>query len=739
MKNIKLSQPKRLIVAVIYLVLIFLSVSILGGNLFELVTGSTDESLWFYSGILLIIMGQYVTEPFFSTPADALANSISAILALICINNKKDFSGFWVLFIGVSILAVLSIVTIIVKDKENRFSKALYFVVSKIGNSKVLFSIIYLLSAYNFFFKTNKNNYLIISLAIWMCITFWHLAEIFVGFSSKLFKIIEEKSKVVNIGKVIKCNNKSMLIIDIPKEKSNFEGLLQSFVVIKNTNNGYNVGMIIDIKNHINSYWGTVILFTSENENIIIPSSYISNSNNSVEKDNAYSIDLNDLPPEIIGHIKSDYIYNNIGDFVGYIKPESDINRINFSICSNKSKVKEGSIVKVNINGKGVLYQVINGITKENAEDCNNDFGFICGKARKLGQYDYESNTLISVPWVPDTNERVFLNNCLAEINLQDIAENSIGRLPETDMQIPIKDINSLVTHNTAILGILGIGKSCLTFELIKKVLDNSDCKVICIDITNQYCSEGGLLKYVGEEFIHNDIGSNMYQKLDVSAKNKGTTSKPSEWGNIKEYKEVITDLIKSFFDSEKGRVLVVNPDNHNVTKAASSFNIQESIALSVVEKTRIISEQILDYCMQKGQINKARCCVVLEEAHSLVPEWNSVSSAGDTNATNGTAKVILQGRKYGLGCILVTQRTANVTKSILNQCNTIFSLRVYDDTGKSFLENYIGNDYSSTLPTLEERHAIAIGKSLGLKQPVVLQLNDRKFFCENHGDKKIK
>jgi uncharacterized protein len=67
----------------------------------------------------------------------------------------------------------------------------------------------------------------------------------------------------------------------------------------------------------------------------------------------------------------------------------------------------------------------------------------------------------------------------------------------------------------------------------------------------------------------------------------------------------------------------------------------------------------------------KARACLVYEEAHSLVPEWNSVVNEGDKNATSGTARAILQGRKYGLGCLLVTQRTANVTKTILNLAET--------------------------------------------------------------------
>lgn len=77
---------------------------------------------------------------------------------------------------------------------------------------------------------------------------------------------------------------------------------------------------------------------------------------------------------------------------------------------------------------------------------------------------------------------------------------------------------------------------------------------------------------------------------------------------------------------------------------------------------------------------------------------------------------------------MVVTQRTANVGKSILNlnQCNATFALRVFDDTGKQFLENYIGQDYAQTLATLEERHAIAVGKGVRLKQPVIIRLNDR-------------
>lgn len=127
--------------------------------------------------------------------------------------------------------------------------------------------------------------------------------------------------------------------------------------------------------------------------------------------------------------------------------------------------------------------------------------------------------------------------------------------------------------------------------------------------------------------------------------------------------------------------------------------------------------------------VDQARACLVYEEAHSLVPEWNSVASDGDKNATAASARAILQGRKFGLGCLLVTQRTANVTKTILNQCNSIFAMRTFDDTGKDFLGNYIGSDYARVLPSLQERHAVFFGKASSCDDPVLIRLNDRDNF----------
>ncbi len=71
------------------------------------------------------------------------------------------------------------------------------------------------------------------------------------------------------------------------------------------------------------------------------------------------------------------------------------------------------------------------------------------------------------------------------------------------------------------------------------------------------------------------------------------------------------------------------------------------------------------------------------------------------------------------------------MTKTILNQCNTVFALRVFDATGMEFLKNYIGEDYAAVLSTLDDRHAVVFGRASSCRNPVLVRLNDRPDFLK--------
>src|SRR5207253_2809234 len=153
------------------------------------------------------------------------------------------------------------------------------------------------------------------------------------------------------------------------------------------------------------------------------------------------------------------------------------------------------------------------------------------------------------------------------------IAQSAIGRLPETDLEVPIKDLDSLVTHNTAILGILGIGKSCLAYELIRRVTAEG-IKVICIDITNEYKKE--LPVYIpGDGAIVTD-DENAFNAINAKFEyvhSEGQKQVPDKSGNAAEYKAAIRKDLSSFlfgadaiptpaFETSK-KVRIYNVDYH--------------------------------------------------------------------------------------------------------------------------------------------------------------------------------
>ncbi|MBS0149855.1 MAG: ATP-binding protein [Nitrospira sp.] len=286
--------------------------------------------------------------------------------------------------------------------------------------------------------------------------------------------------------------------------------------------------------------------------------------------------------------------------------------------------------------------------------------------------------------------------------------------------------LECLVTHNTAILGILGVGKSTLALELVERMMANK-IKVICLDLTNQYASE--LSPYYDMEVEKESLGR--LQAVGQAGKAK-VEKNVEEGGSRQTFAKAIAEELIGFLKPETtARIKIYNPAQFEVWRQDSKpFNNTASMAsLTPAEITNIISDATLQAVSGLGMTDRARVCLVYEEAHSLVPEWNSSVGEGDRTAANGTARAILQGRKYGLGCLLITQRTANVTKTILNQCNTVFAMRTFDDTGKDFLANYLGREYANVLSTLQERQAVFFGRSSSCENPVLIQLNDRGDF----------
>jgi len=86
-------------------------------------------------------------------------------------------------------------------------------------------------------------------------------------------------------------------------------------------------------------------------------------------------------------------------------------------------------------------------------------------------------------------------------------------------------------------------------------------------------------------------------------------------------------------------------------------------------------------------------------------------------------AQIALQGRKFGVGLLVLAQRTATVSKTVLTQCNTIISFTCYDDTSLGFLKNIFGPAHVALIPNLPRLHAVAFGPWVRSQHPIVFEV----------------
>jgi hypothetical protein len=404
---------------------------------------------------------------------------------------------------------------------------------------------------------------------------------------------------------------------------------------------------------------------------------------------------------------------------LGIVAPDTDISILRFEIVRTDLDLEEGRLVEVQLGKNVVLYQIVNGITKEEIIQQKNIHGYVRGEAKKIGRWNAGRKGFDVVKWVPPPNEPVFLVDAADYFP----SREAVGHFPGTDYPVQLV-VDQLVTQNAAILGILGAGKSFLALELVERMIAE-EIKVVCLDLTNQYADK--LRPHYNKE----EESTKLERLKQVGPPGKTNfQSNREEGGSVVQFREAIQRDLREFLVS-RNFVKIYNPVALEVWRQDGWLQRDGSAAmasLTPTEITRIVTEVLLEL-LQGEMTERAKACIVFEEAHSIIPEWTAVAYDGDKAATNGTAKAILQGRKFGLGCLVITQRTANVTKSILNQCNTVFALRVFDATGMEFLKNYIGEDYAAILSTLEDRHAVVFGRASSCRNPVLVRLNEREDF----------
>jgi uncharacterized protein len=103
---------------------------------------------------------------------------------------------------------------------------------------------------------------------------------------------------------------------------------------------------------------------------------------------------------------------------------------------------------------------------------------------------------------------------------------------------------------------------------------------------------------------------------------------------------------------------------------------------------------------------------MVLEEAHAYLAKDNSGSAAA------AVRRIAKEGRKYGVGMMIVSQRPSEIDSTILSQCGTLFAMRLTNDMDRGHVTGAASDNLKGLfdmLPVLRTGEAIIVGEAVSL------------------------
>lgn len=642
---------------------------------------------WFTAGLLLLILLSLIDQPHFSKDSNVFVNGITAAMSLLLVPQNQHDPIFWSFFGIIGYLVVSSYILMWIRSNELREESKIVQFFSRInrilGRPETIFSAFFLWGGIKqYTLNSNEFNAL---LWFWIVFTILNFPVLAKSIES-LFRKCSHGSSPDLLGRIFSVQSKNIFLIKM------FDGVELSINKFDLVQFRYSVedrrraGLVLD------NYW------LNQEQWLKVFSS------NDLE--NESDIDEKDLKPDMVYKLEGNLNDKYVNSFIGVVSENSIIGKIKF-IYNSLLDIYEGRLVEVSIGDHRVLYQIVQGTTKVEQLENKNDSGYIEGEAIQLGEWNENRQQFEQYGWVPSINTPVFIAS-----NINDVStENDyykIGVIPDTNYPVLINK-HLAVTHHTAILGVTGSGKSVFARNLINQIASN-ETKVIIVDLTGEYQTRFERINNI----ISEDDSKKAFDAIEAiaveNAKYVSNRNQATITSQEKSIKEAFYKSIKAFLEGEEDKAIFEISDIANKS--------------DILEYTRWFFWVLFKTAKTKRCFNK-RVCVVLEEAHTIVPELNSmgVSDYASKATVNSIAQIALQGRKYDIGFIVIAQRTANVSKTVLTQCNSIIVFQELDKTTNDFLSNYLGIDYIKALPTLKFRRAIAIGKAFKSTVPMIFEV----------------
>ena len=378
----------------------------------------------------------------------------------------------------------------------------------------------------------------------------------------------------------------------------------------------------------------------------------------------------------------------------------------------------------------------------------------------------------------------------------------SLGKLSLFDQERLYIEPNKFFAKHIALFGSTGSGKSCTAASILQKVQQLENTHVILLDLHGEYEAafkeNGNIIKITELELPYwlmnfDELVETFVDESEQSANNQMMVMKEAildaKRGKNLQLKDFLTIDTPVYFDflevSARMRSLdtertlggkegpfygqftrflvrleskiqdrryefLFKPKKYKSSDTFGElltklFGIDTGKRITIIDLSRVpfdvinvlvslLGRIIFDFNLWNAARQNFPVLIVFEEAHTYLSTLSKSKAAMKT-----VERIAKEGRKYGVSCMIVSQRPAEISETITAQCNNFIAMRLLNPNDQNYVRKLVPDSLANLidiLPTLQQGEAFVIGDAVAIPTRVLFDMpsptpasGDIKFF----------
>ena len=227
-----------------------------------------------------------------------------------------------------------------------------------------------------------------------------------------------------------------------------------------------------------------------------------------------------------------------------------------------------------------------------------------------------------------------------------------------------------------------------------------------------------------------------------------------AEMLNVSEYAETLLIRIRSLLANARMKAIIGESDGLSLDKWLEDYvgaDGAKNGCISILDVSlvptevihviiAVVARVVFEALQRYRKLNSVTLptVLVMEEAHTFIKRYKEDVENQDAASIccQVFERIAREGRKFGLGLVISSQRPSELSPTVLSQCNSFLLHRISNDRDQELVNRLVPDNLKGLLrelPSLPSQNAILLGWASEL--PILVKMNDLPKAHQPHSD----